>query len=250
MADKDAPSTPPGTPTPVHIGGESIADRLLPHIKKILVGFIVVAVVITVILAIRWRKQAGQEAETARLAQVLDVARRPVGATMPNLPGMTPPADEPRFATRKERADAVLDAIAKQGVDGPGAFHAAMLADAGKLDEAIAAYRAVPPAKPGKPEAIEGVLAREGLGLALEAKAAATQDPAARQQLLEEALAAFVAMQPDETGPRRAYALYHQGRIQQRLGKTAEAKTAFEKAKELGASTELPELIERRLATL
>ena len=38
-------------------------------------------------------------------------------------------------------------------------------------------------------------------------------------------------MQPDEKGPRHVYALYHQGRIQAALGKSAEAKALFEKAK-------------------
>ena len=76
------------------------------------------------------------------------------------------------------------------------------------------------------------------------------------------ALAAFTAMQPDEAGPRRAHALYHMGRLQQTLGKTAEAKASFEKAKPLAATVEpaspepsinhyqLSQLIERRLSTM
>jgi len=96
------------------------------------------------------------------------------------------------------------------------------------------------------------VLSREGLGLALEAKASAEKDPAARQKGLEEALAAFNAMQPDEAGARRAYALYHQARIQLLLGKRADAKALFEKAKTANkdADREIADLIEKRLAAL
>jgi tetratricopeptide (TPR) repeat protein len=99
---------------------------------------------------------------------------------------------------------------------------------------------------------LDGVLAREGLGLALEAKATAEKDPTARQQALEDSLAAFVAMQPDDKGPGRAYALYHQGRILVQLGKRDEAKAAFQKAKDIGKDkdADLAELVDERLAML
>jgi tetratricopeptide (TPR) repeat protein len=139
----------------------------------------------------------------------------------------------------------VLDAMVKTGAHPAPSYRGSMLLEAGKVDEAIAEFR-----KGQAALDLEGVLAREGLGIALETKALAETDPGARQKLLEESLATFTAMQPDPTGPRRAYALYHQGRIEMTLGKRAEAKASFEKAKELGASTDLPELIERRLATL
>ena len=57
-------------------------------------------------------------------------------------------------------------------------------------------------------------------------------------------------MQPSEEGPRRAYALYHQGRINLLLGKKAEAKTLFEKVKGMTPPKELTDLIDRRLATI
>jgi hypothetical protein len=245
MAAKDESALPPGSPKPVHVGGETLADRILPHIKKILVTFVLVAVVVSIFLVFRWRKQAAHERETQKLAQVLSVARTPVGPEMPEIPGITPPKHGEQFKTEKERADAVLDAMAKQGTDGGAAYHGSLLLDAGKVDEAIAEYR-----KGGTAKGIEGVLSREGLGIALETKATAEKDPAVRQKGLEDALAAFIAMQPEETGLRRAYALYHQGRIQLTLGKRDEAKASFEKAKELGATTDLAELIERRLASI
>lgn len=248
MADQESKDrkTAAEPPKPVHIGGESLVDRIVPHIKKILIMVVLGAVVVSVFLVVRWRKEVQKEGETDKLAEVLDVARRPVGPAQPEIPGLpAPKTPAPRFATEKERADAVLDAMVKAGAKADASYKAAMLFDAGKLDEAITEY------KSGQGQAgLEGVLCREGLGIALEAKATAEKDPSARQKLLEDALAAFVAMQPDEAGPRRAYALYHQGRIQLTLGKRTEAKAAFEKAKTLGASTDLPEMIERRLATI
>jgi len=245
MAAKDESALPAGSPKPVHIGGESLADRILPHIKKILVTFVLVAVVISIFLVFRWRKQVGQERETVKLAEVLSLARQPVGAEPPAIPGVTPPKSEPKFSTSKDRADAVLAEMAKQGAEGSAAYRGSMLLDAGKIDDAIAAFRAGQSVL-----GIDGVLAREGLGIALETKAGSEKDPAARQKLLEEALAAFTAMQPDEAGLRRAYAVYHQGRLQLTLGKRDAAKASFEKAKELGTGTDLAELVERRLASI
>jgi hypothetical protein len=245
MADKDESALPAGSPKPVHIGGESLADRILPHIKKILVMFVLAAVVISVFLVFRWRKEVAQERTTAKIAEVLTLARRPVGPDMPALPGVPPTKSEPKFATAKERADAVLAEAAKQDIDALPAYRASLLLDAGKIDEAIAEYR-----KGQGGADIDAVLAREGLGIALETKAGTEKDPAARQKLLEESLAVFTSMQPDPAGARYVYALYHQGRLQLTLGKKAEAKASFEKAKELGASTDLAELIERRLAAI
>jgi tetratricopeptide (TPR) repeat protein len=250
--DKNDDAAKPGfQPKAVSIGGESIADRILPHVKKILVMFIAVAVVISVILIIRWRKHAKQEDATVKLGQVFDTARKPID------PEAKPDDKEPSFKSAKERGDAILDAMAKQGVDGAASYRGGALFDAGKYDEAIAAFKKGE-AVPG----IEGVLCREGLGLALEAKATAEKDATARQKGFEDALAAFTAMQPDEAGPRRAHALYHMGRMQQTLGKKAEAKASFEKAKPLAAIAEpaspdpqinhyqLSQLIERRLSTM
>lgn len=248
--DVEDKAKPGFQPKAVNVGGESLADRILPHVKKILVMFIMVAVVISVVLVIRWRKNVKQEEATARLGQVLDTARKIVNPE-------AKPEDPEAFKSAKDRANAVLDAMAKSGATGPSSYHGGVLLAAEKFDEAIATYKK----GENKPD-IEGVLCREGLGLALEAKAMADKDAAARQKGLEEALAAFTNMQPDEAGPRRAHALYHTGRIQQTLGKTAEAKASFEKAKPLAATVEptspepqinhyqLSQLIERRLSTM
>ncbi|HEU0030221.1 MAG TPA: hypothetical protein VFQ53_06305 [Kofleriaceae bacterium] len=245
MADQDAsePKKPKEPPKPVHIGGETLIERLLPHLKKIIVMAILVAVVLTGVFGYRWWKQRKESQATEKLAAVLAVANRPVAP-----PGM--PIDDkqkdPPYADEKARAQKVLDEIQLQDTTLAGpAYRASMLLDLGKVDEAIAEYKKCPPG-----EKIEQVLCREGLGIAIETKALAEKDAAARQKGLEEALAAFVAMQPAEDGPRRAYALYHQGRIQLLLGKRAEAKTLFEKAKDLSPPMDLSQLIERRLTSL
>ncbi len=260
MAAKKEDKPVPGiVPKTVKIGDESLMDRIVPHIKKILVTVILVAVAVSVILVIRWRGEVKKENSTGKLLDVLEVARRPVGPADPVLPGVTPPTKkaEDKFPTQKARAEAVLAAMTTSGATTVSSYKGALLMDAGKLDEAIAEYRT------GQGAAdLEGVLNREGLGIALEAKAMTEKDPAARQRLLEESLATFNTMQPAEDGARRAYALYHQGRIQQLLGKTAEAKATFEKAKPLAAAAEpatqdpqanamlLSSMIERRLAAM
>lgn len=241
MAEKDA-SQPAEPPKPVHIGGESLLDRLLPHMKQIIVAIAVVAVVLIVIFTIQWFRERGEIAQTKKLDQILEVAREPIRGK-----DEKPDPQKPSFGDTKERGGAVLAEVAKQGTSVAGhAFRGGELMDAGKVDDAIAEYRLGVADK-----TIEGVLCREGLGLALEAKALEDKDTAARQKGLEEALAAFTAEQPDEAGMRHAYALYHQGRIQQLLGKRADAKALFEKAKAAVKNDhDLAELVEKRLAAL
>jgi len=240
MADKDD-SKPAEPPKPVQIGGESLLDRILPHIKKIVIGVIVLAVVVSGFLGFRAYQDRKKSKETEKLASVFDSGDRPV------VPYGTP-ADpkSPAFADDKARAEKQLDELVKQDTDlGGPAFRAALLMDAGKLDEAIAEYRKCPTGA-----SIDLVLCREGLGVAIEQKALAEKDAAAKDKGLQDALAAYVAMQPLEDGPRRAYALYHQGRMQLLLEKRSEAKTLFEKAKALTPPKELVDLIDRRLAAL
>jgi hypothetical protein len=237
MADKEDidVSKPKEAPKPVYIGGESLADRIVPHIKKIVISIILIAVILSVFFGIRAWRQGKQSDETEKVAKVLSLAQRKIAP--PPMPGQPPQTDT--FADAKARAAALLDEAAKQGADLDPAVKGGLLLDQGKVDEAIAEYR-----RGAGAEGFQGVLTREGLGIALETKAMAEKDAAARQKLLEEALAAFVAMQPKQDGPRRAYALYHQGRMQQILGKTAEATALFEHAKTAGASSsELAQLI-------
>jgi tetratricopeptide (TPR) repeat protein len=249
MAEKDAskPAAAAEPPKPVQLGGESLVDRLRPHIKQILVGAVVLAVVISAIFLVGWFRERKHIASTEQLNRVIELAQQPVRGKDEKLD-----PKHPSFANAKERAEQLLAALAKENTtaDGP-AFRGGLLLDAGKLDEAIAEYR-----KGATDKTLLGVLSREGLGVALEAKASAEKDPAARQKGYEEALAAFAAMQPEPTGPRYGFALYHQGRLQALLGKRAEAKALFEKAEAANkadnkvSDSELAELLEKRLATL
>lgn len=261
MADnKETTTAVPGVnPKAVRIGGESLADRIVPHIKKILVMLIMVAVAVSIILLIRWRGEVGKERQTEKLLSVLDVSRRPVGAEQPDIPGLPKKKNAPKpFPTQKDRAEAMLAAMEASGSKPVSSYKGGVLLDAGKIDDAIAEYR-----KGQGEKGIEGVLSREGLGIALETKAMALPETDAnRTKLLEEALSVFTSMQPDAAGPRHVYALYHQGRVLQSLKKLPEAKAMFEKAKLLAAAAEpetrdprtdaqlLSAIIDRRLSTM
>lgn len=240
--DSDDAGKPGFDPKPVQLGGESIVDRLMPYRKKIGIAILLGFAVWGVIAVVFWLRNSKREKNTAKIAKVVDVAQREVRAagTEPD-----PKATTPTFATNKERAEAVLDTIVKQGATVSPTYKASLLMQTGKIDEAIAEYR-----KHTTGRTLDNVLAREGLGIALEAKAEKEKDAAARQKGLEEALTTFQTMQADEKGPRYAYALYHQGRILALLGKTVEAKAALEKAKGLGGPGALADMIEERLATL
>ena len=248
MAEKDAaksanPAAAAEPPKAVHVGGESFLDRVRPHLKQIIIGTVVVAVIAGAVAIVAWVHDSKQIAATDKLDRVLAVADEPVR-------GKDEKADpkKPSFASTKERAEAVLGEMDKEGgTTGSPAYHGGYLLDAGKVDEAIAEYK-----KGVADKTIQGVLAREGLGLALEAKAAAEKDAGARQKGYEEALAAFTTMQPDENGPRAAFALYHQARMQILLGKRAEAKALLEKARTANkdADPAIAEQIEKRLASL
>ena len=260
MADKDDKKTseddagkPGFDPKPVQLGGESIVDRLMPYRKKIGIAILLGFAVWGAIAIVFYIRNRGREKNTAKVASVLDVAQRQVKAPA-DTPSIEPPAPpDPTdtkkkpitYATNKERADAVLAEMTKAGAKFSPAYRASLLVQAGKLDEAIAEYRKAPPGA-----SLDSVLAREGLGIALETKAQAEKDAAARQKGLEEALAVFQSMQTDEKGPRHAYALYHQGRILSLLGKTAEATDAFKKAKEKSGEGALADQIDERLASL
>lgn len=240
---KTATAKPGFDPKPVQLGGESLLDRLLPHMKKIIVGCIAIIVVYGVFTMFRGMQDSKKEKATEKLQGVLAVAAHPVRQA--NEPA-DPKSKEVTYADSKERANAVLEALAKAGTDAAGpTYKASLLVQAGKIDDAIVEF------KRGQGQTgLDGVLAREGLGIALEMKAEAEKDAAARQKGLEDALATFRAMQPDATGPRYAFALYHQGRILGILGKTDEARQTLEKAKEAGKGTDVVQLADQRIASL
>ena len=231
MAEKPPAKVVPGVnPKAVHIGGESILDRILPHMKKILITIAVITVILTVIFTRKWWIERGQSHDTLKLVAVMQAFDKPIRAK-------TEPANDTSYADTTERATKSLEAMNAEGAEPNPLYKAGLLMDAGKLDEAIAAYKEAS----AEPD-LDGALAREGLGLALEQKALAEKDQSQHQKLLEDALAAFKSEQPTEGGPRYAYALYHQGRILGELQRNADAKAAFEKAKEAAKTEAEPEL--------
>jgi hypothetical protein len=242
--EKKDVAKPKEPPKPVQLGGESLLDRVLPHIKKILSATIILSVLITLYFGYKAYRRRGESKSTEKITAVLELANRPV-----EVPGIPMPPTANAFKTDKDRAEKVLDEMAKQDTETPSvAFRASMLIDVGKLDEAITLYRTCQTGT-----TIENILCREGLGIALETKALGLPktDTAGRQKLLEESLDAFLRMQPAEDGPRRAYALYHQGRIQIQIDKRAEGKALLEKVKAMpGAPRELLELVDRKLGAL
>jgi len=244
------------TSTPVVIGGDSLLDRLRPHVKKIAVGAAALAVVLTVYFTWAWFRERSAVASTAKLSDGLASLRHPVVPPPPEPkepkdskePQDEPPASqEPSFASYKEQAEATLAGLSSAGgaTDSARLLEARLLLTAGKLDDAEAAYRRLSSGR-----SLDAVLAREGLGYVAEARAATAKDENERQRLLEATLTAFRAVQPDDKGLRRDYALYHEARILALLGKRAEARAALEKALELVPDTDLELDIQQRLAQL
>lgn len=233
----------------VHIGGESILDRIIPHMKKIIVFAVAVTVILSVYFGMRWWKHRKQARSTDALARAMEIGEREIGMEMPILDPTAPPPDpaEKKFPDHAARAAATAAAMSKAGQTRGAAslYEAQLLIQANKLDEALAIYRRI---SKGKSE--DAAIAREGIGVALETKAGAAKDPAERQKLLEEALAAYRAIQTDDKGPRRDYALYHEARVLEALGKPAEAIAALKKLKEVTPDSQLEPLVEQHLATL
>jgi tetratricopeptide (TPR) repeat protein len=269
VADKEpkktaASAAPRFDPKPVSVGGESLVDRVYPHRMKIGLFILSGLVIWAVIAVVVHFRDADQEASTEKLGRVLAIGQRKIREPQPEPaqgsgsaagsnatdpkpdPKQDPKQSDNTFADAKQRANAMLEELAKHGVDAAGpSFRASLLVQAGKLDPAMEEFR-----KAQSALGIDGVLAREGLGLVQEMKAMAHKDAAEQHKELESALATFQAMQPDEKGPRRAFALYHQGRVLELLGKAADAKAALEKAKPLAGEGELAQLIDARLVGL
>jgi tetratricopeptide (TPR) repeat protein len=235
----------------VHIGGESILDRIVPHMKKIAVAAVALTVILSVYFGMRWWKYRKAERSTDKLARALEVAERDVVAEitppLPPIPG-APEVEKPEtFPTYAARAEATLAELRKAGPTRGAAslYEAQLLIQANKLDEALAIYRRV-----GSGKSTDAAIAREGVGVVLETKAGVAKDPAEHQKLLEEALAAYRAIQTDDKGPRRDYSLYHEARVLEAMGKPAEAIAALKKAQEVTPDSQLKPLIEQHLATL
>ncbi|HET6613570.1 MAG TPA: tetratricopeptide repeat protein [Kofleriaceae bacterium] len=220
---------------------ERVAEDLKPYAARILI------VLGTVLLAgigwavYRWHANGQSEEATAAYARALAVLdarvspQPPAGDGDKKDPAAAPSDDEaPVFATDEARRKAAIEALSGVRSD----FGSTDVADQVRLVEASELYaqgRSDDAAKlydayaSGAPSGL-AVIGREGHALALESKALAAKNDADKKAGLEQALAAFEAMQPKKSGPLYARARYHQARILAALGKKTDAAARYREA--------------------
>lgn len=238
-------------------GVDRAVEALRPHAKALAVagGIIVVGLVSWAV----WDWYSARQATkaTTAYAGALETMDAPIVAPESEAPepaaaGLEPPPSFDSHDARAAAALAEIDALRGEyggvGVAEMARFDEARLrfqqgdhAGAAELYRALAGSDA-----PGRLR----LLARENLGYSLEAQAMASEDPAARQAGLNEALEAFRAMQPKQDGPRRAYALFHQARLLAELGQTDEAAELFQQVLVEHPNSPLTADVESRLAKL
>ncbi len=154
--------------------------------------------------------------------------------------------ETPRFKTEKERADATfaaLDELDKKwsgsdAAENARVFRAGVLFDLGRFDEAAAMYRKFLETLKGRDVPL-AALAKEGLGLCLEA-----------QGKLDEALTAYQQLEPASGDFYRDRALYAQARIYQRKGDKDKARAMYQQILTKTPQTLLKDEIQTRLAVL
>lgn len=238
-------------------GAGKVAEALRPHIWRIAVAVAVVTILVVAYSLYGWWNDKKALAATDLYAEALEIAQREI--VPEDLKALEEEADtvvKPvTYTTSQERAQAALAVLDKLQAEYGGTdvatearlLQAAMLFELGRFDDALAMYDSY--ADSGASPELKAV-AREGIAYVYEAKAMALEDAAARDQALEQALEAFRSVQPEDEGPLRELALYHQGRILQQLGRTDEAAEAFRKALEVDELGVLEGDIQSRLAQL
>jgi tetratricopeptide (TPR) repeat protein len=231
------------------------ADAVRPHIKAI--GLVLAGLAVVIIGLAVWTSLSGKKAAQATdsFGKLVAEATATVDEAGPQIELITAGGQmkEAKYKTFKERTDAALSLV--KTLDFPSskvearakAVEAGLLYDAGKYDEALAAYRAFLGSDPGAELAAR---AREGIGYGLEAKALAQTDAAARNAGLDEALKAFSELAPGEKDPLHGLGLYHQARIKALKGDKPGAVELLKKALEKEPAPDLAEEINSRLALL
>lgn len=213
--------------------------------RQVAAGAIALAVVVAVAMAISSWTERSALAQTQAFERILKVA---VAELLP-AEGQPPRYEDgvPHFKTDRERAEA-----AAREADGFVAAHpssrlrdkalllkAGYLADAGKLDEAVAAYGTL---AGGAIDPSLRFLAQEGLGLALEAKNDLDKADAAYARLADEA--------SGDGGFYRDRALYSRGRVAERRGNPKDAETYYREVLDKIPTSKLRDEISDRLAAL
>lgn len=241
--------------------GFELLERLRPYAMRIVVMLTIVVVGFIGFIAYQWWQDQKELKATALYFQAADLARRQVVPKDENSgdddddDSADQPEKPPTFDSIDEQADAELTAIKKLDADQPGTaaahqgdlIEARAMLDTGKYDRAESLYRKYIKHAPN--DTLKTV-AREGVGYALEAKALAEKDPAAREAGLKAALEAFKQMQPAEKGARANYALYHEARLSAMLGDNAHAAELYQKILDGEPNGDIEALATQRLAML
>lgn len=244
-----------------------VVQQIRPHAYKlaaVLGGLVVVLVAFSIYSWYSERRDTRATTAFGKAMRTLDgevVSEEPPAtdpaATPPKPPETIDPNAPPRFKSDKEKTEAALADFQKLNKDYGASgvardatlIEAALLYDLGRYDDAAAAYRRF---LGGQARGEMRFIAREGLGYSLEAKGlvASTSDPAAAKALYSEALREFEALEPDEKGPHRDLALYHQGRIKALLGDRQGAIELYQKVQEIIPPSPLVNEVSGRIGAL
>jgi hypothetical protein len=213
---------------------ERALTALRPHMFKVAALAAGLAAVLIALAIYGWYDRRREAGASARFQDALKTEQaRVVSADDPPMPTMPGAPAEPTFKSAQARSEAMLATLSSLEKDYGGAdvakhtrlVKAGVLYDLGRYDEAIAEYKKFL-ASSASGDLLRYV-AREGLGYALEAKALAEKDAAARTAGLDAALAEYKQLQPDVKGVYGDYALYHQGRVLALKGDKAAAIALF-----------------------
>jgi tetratricopeptide (TPR) repeat protein len=213
-----------------------LAQKLKPHALRLTLLVVTVALVMVGFAAYNWYGERKAAAATNAYAKVAALAQTPVVEGTEEEPAVTEKDVDGNvlsFASKQERAEAALAAAAalrsEYGSRGPiesvRMVTANQLLVLGRYDEAASEFSAYAQSSTALPGL--RLVALEGVGYALEAKAAAIEDANARQGGLEAALEAFKNMQTKKDGPKYDQSLYHQARILTVLNRQDEAVAMF-----------------------
>ena len=228
---------------------------LRPHFHKIAAVTGGVVLVVVAMSLWSWYKTRRDTRATSAFGKVVDVVRAPVVKEEPA--DYKPDPDEPHFKTQEDKNQAALAEMERLEKDYGGSgvakeatlIKAGILYDLGRWDDAIAAYKKFLASGPtGEP----AFVAREGLGYAIEAKGLALQDkePDKAKAIFADALREFERLDPDEKGPHRDMAHYHQARLKGLMGDKKGAIETYKLVIDKFPATPVAPEINTRLALL